>query len=854
MTIASESSEGREVLVWSFPDRCASSPGELPAPLLFRPAAPLESVSCGGALVAFVTADKKLYLMELGSELSKFDSAPRLVEALRQQDILQVSCGSGGRVVAMSSSGAAFEVRSPSGLEAGVAAGIAAAKAVAGSVGGLLASFGRLHRLQMPLQAQRVSCGGAHVLLLAEPGILFSFGDGQCGQLGLGAAVRSTSVPTCVEALAQFQVCDVAAGSAHSCAATTYGNLFTWGDNYRGQLGDGTLASKWNPSLIGSVEFVTAVAADEASAALTAMGAVFAWGFSGRVEPIPVSLGGRRVQSIALSSEVLCARSHENELLMVNLQLEVNGGAINGLGAPWLAHGAVASLSASGRHVVALTLSQVSLSSPSPQQVVPNELRADVGLSTLGMSQAAGQFSIGLTTHSREPVTADQFSAQMNNNSTNNNDINNNRNDINNNDKNNNNNHRLEEAVEELRAQSAELRRAVEEADSRFIRVGAELSREQAQVVQLRRQAESVGIHEELQMLRAELARELQEDEVETEFLRLYSIAPVWHDPSLVGEPLPAAIQDLREKCGLLRREELRLRREDDCLAADVLSVRAELAESKRHLHGIEDACSKARATAEQHQLLASAMAQEARAEEEQLRMADSEVQQQLAADECRELEAESLRLSPAEGRLSHTLSEVQGALRARHLDNNNSSSNGNNNNSNSNNNSNNLPSAERLQRSVTALRGEFFAAQRRAQELSDSLAHAAAKQLEARRQVLGEMRRHLAGELAVEQGMEVQLFDRAQRFAEETGKLYAEVQELHQQQHQQHQQHQQQSQAATDTAVTGRLVAPPPPPDPGMQRQQQLHRHHNSNSNNNNQDEHRARRMQLAEAPGIGN
>ncbi|CAE8584462.1 unnamed protein product [Polarella glacialis] len=222
MTIASESSEGREVLVWSFSDRCASSPGELPAPLLFRPAAPLESVSCGGALVAFVTADKKLYLMGLGSQLSKFDSAPRLVEALRQQDILQVSCGSGGRVVAMSSSGAAFEVRSPSGLEAGVAAGIAAAKAVASSVGGLLASFGRLHRLQMPLQAQRVSCGGAHVLLLAEPGILFSFGDGQCGQLGLGAAVRSTSVPTCVEALAQFQVCDVAAGSAHSCAATSW--------------------------------------------------------------------------------------------------------------------------------------------------------------------------------------------------------------------------------------------------------------------------------------------------------------------------------------------------------------------------------------------------------------------------------------------------------------------------------------------------------------------------------------------------------------------------------------------------------------------------------------------------------
>ena len=94
----------------------------------------------------------------------------------------------------------------------------------------------------MPLEhrATRVSCGDAHVLIATDNGALYSLGDGRSGQLGLEETF-ATAVPTRVSGLARLFVADIAAGCQHSCACTSFGNLFTWGDNSSGQLGDGSM-------------------------------------------------------------------------------------------------------------------------------------------------------------------------------------------------------------------------------------------------------------------------------------------------------------------------------------------------------------------------------------------------------------------------------------------------------------------------------------------------------------------------------------------------------------------------------------------------------------------------------------
>ena len=88
------------------------------------------------------------------------------------------------------------------------------------------------------------SCGAFHTLLLAEGGVLLSFGRGAEGQLGHGDR-RDRATPTVVETERlvkesgrRLRLCDVSAGAEHSVAVSDDGVAYTWGDGLWGQLGD----------------------------------------------------------------------------------------------------------------------------------------------------------------------------------------------------------------------------------------------------------------------------------------------------------------------------------------------------------------------------------------------------------------------------------------------------------------------------------------------------------------------------------------------------------------------------------------------------------------------------------------
>lgn len=79
-----------------------------------------------------------------------------------------------------------------------------------------------------------VSAGSRHSLLLTSNGIVYSYGWGTLGQLGLGEC-QNVMTPTKIENL--FNIKSISAGGMHSGCVDESSKCYTWGSNGYGQLG-----------------------------------------------------------------------------------------------------------------------------------------------------------------------------------------------------------------------------------------------------------------------------------------------------------------------------------------------------------------------------------------------------------------------------------------------------------------------------------------------------------------------------------------------------------------------------------------------------------------------------------------
>ncbi|XP_011604656.1 retinitis pigmentosa GTPase regulator b isoform X1 [Takifugu rubripes] len=84
----------------------------------------------------------------------------------------------------------------------------------------------------------QVACGGGHTVALTEER-LFTFGLGQFGQLGHGTFIFESRLPRPVEHFKKGRVCQVACGENHTAVITDGGLLYTFGDGRHGKLGLG---------------------------------------------------------------------------------------------------------------------------------------------------------------------------------------------------------------------------------------------------------------------------------------------------------------------------------------------------------------------------------------------------------------------------------------------------------------------------------------------------------------------------------------------------------------------------------------------------------------------------------------
>ncbi|XP_073327615.1 probable E3 ubiquitin-protein ligase HERC4 [Pagrus major] len=117
---------------------------------------------------------------------------------------------------------------------------------------------------------QAVSCGDNSVTLLSDRGNVLS------------VDTAHTYIPRPVEALSNITVTQVACGSHHSVALTKDGQVYTWGQDSRGQLGLGKRKlganSPQHLRSLSAMPLVQIAAGGEQSFALSVSGGVFGWG------------------------------------------------------------------------------------------------------------------------------------------------------------------------------------------------------------------------------------------------------------------------------------------------------------------------------------------------------------------------------------------------------------------------------------------------------------------------------------------------------------------------------------------------------------------------------------------------
>ena len=130
-----------------------------------------------------------------------------------------------------------------------------------------------------------LSSGGNHNLVINPAGELYAWGRNHYRQLGDGTTTAQNSPVKISSIGTASNWVKIAAGYAHCLAINADGELYVWGRNGSGQLGDGTTSRRSSPIKIGTgasteTNWVSVAVGYEHSLAINAAGELYAWGSS----------------------------------------------------------------------------------------------------------------------------------------------------------------------------------------------------------------------------------------------------------------------------------------------------------------------------------------------------------------------------------------------------------------------------------------------------------------------------------------------------------------------------------------------------------------------------------------------
>ncbi|XP_034504633.1 X-linked retinitis pigmentosa GTPase regulator isoform X9 [Ailuropoda melanoleuca] len=102
----------------------------------------------------------------------------------------------------------------------------------------------------IPEKVVQVACGGGHTVVLTEKAV-YTFGLGQFGQLGLGTFLFETPVPKVIEHIKDLKISSIFCGENHTALITDLGLMYTFGDGRHGKLGLGleNFTNQFTPTL-----------------------------------------------------------------------------------------------------------------------------------------------------------------------------------------------------------------------------------------------------------------------------------------------------------------------------------------------------------------------------------------------------------------------------------------------------------------------------------------------------------------------------------------------------------------------------------------------------------------------------
>ncbi|CAH1964040.1 unnamed protein product [Acanthoscelides obtectus] len=241
-------------------------------------------IACGGAHSAAITASGDLYTWgkgrygRLGHGDSEDQLKPKLVEALLGYKVIDVACGSGdAQTLCITDDDNVWSWGD--------------------------GDYGKLGRggsdgCKIPMKIEtlaglgviKVECGSQFSVALTRSGSVYTWGKGDYHRLGHGSGDHVRR-PKKVAALQGKKIVSIATGSLHCVACSDEGEVFTWGDNDEGQLGDGTTNAIQRPRLVthlqANAKKITSVACGSAHTLAWSTSQAGGAGAGGRLPPTP---------------------------------------------------------------------------------------------------------------------------------------------------------------------------------------------------------------------------------------------------------------------------------------------------------------------------------------------------------------------------------------------------------------------------------------------------------------------------------------------------------------------------------------------------------------------------------------
>ncbi|KAK9875133.1 hypothetical protein WA026_005926 [Henosepilachna vigintioctopunctata] len=204
-------------------------------------------IACGGAHSAAITRSGQLFTWgkgrygRLGHGDSEDQLIPKFVEALLGYKVIDVACGSGdAQTLCITDDDNVWSWGD--------------------------GDYGKLGRggsdgCKVPMKIEsltglgviKVECGSQFSVALTRSGSVYTWGKGDYHRLGHGTSDHVRR-PKKVSALQGKKIISIATGSLHCVACSDEGEVFTWGDNDEGQLGDGTTNAIQRPRLVSTLQ------------------------------------------------------------------------------------------------------------------------------------------------------------------------------------------------------------------------------------------------------------------------------------------------------------------------------------------------------------------------------------------------------------------------------------------------------------------------------------------------------------------------------------------------------------------------------------------------------------------------